>query len=110
TLRLLSIFGMQQPLAYDPYLSETQAAQLGVRLVSLDELLTTADFVSLHCPLTEETHGMIGARELGLMKPNAYLLNTARGGLVDEDALYTILQRGQIAGAAIDSFVEEPII
>jgi phosphoglycerate dehydrogenase-like enzyme len=109
TLRLLSIFGMKQPLAFDPYVSQATADSLGVKLVSLDELLANADFVSLHCPLTDETRGLIGARELSLMKPNAYLLNTARGGLVDEDALYTALKNKQIAGAAIDSFVDEPI-
>lgn len=109
TLRLLSIFGMKQPLAFDPYVNQATADALGVKLVSLDELLANADFVSLHCPLTEETRGLIGARELGLMKPNAYLLNTARGGLVDEDALYDALKKQQIAGAAVDSFVDEPI-
>lgn len=109
TLRLLTVFGMKQPIAFDPFLDAATAAQLGVKLVSLDELLATADFVSLHCPLTEQTRGIIAARELGLMKPTAYLLNTARGGLVDEGALYDALKSGQIAGAAIDSFVDEPV-
>jgi phosphoglycerate dehydrogenase-like enzyme len=109
TIRLLSIFGMNQPIAFDPYLDAKVAATLGVQLVSLDELLATADFVSLHCPLTDETRGMIGARELKLMKASAYLLNTARGGLVDESALYNALKNGQIAGAAVDSFVDEPV-
>jgi phosphoglycerate dehydrogenase-like enzyme len=109
TIRLLSIFGMKPPIAFDPYLDAGTAQALGVRLVTLDELLASADYVSLHCPLTDETRGLIGARELELMKSTAYLLNTARGGLVDEDALYDALKRGQIAGAAIDSFVDEPI-
>ncbi len=109
TIRLLSIFGMKPPLAFDPYLDDNTAASLGVRLVGLDELLASADFVSLHCPLTDETRGLIGARELGLMKATAFLLNTARGGLVDENALYDALKTGGIAGAAIDSFVDEPI-
>jgi phosphoglycerate dehydrogenase-like enzyme len=109
TIRLLSVFGMKPPLAFDPYMDEATAARLGVRMVSLDELLATADFVSLHCPLTAETRGIIGARELTLMKPEAYLLNTARGGIVDEDALYDALKGGRIAGAAVDSFVDEPI-
>ena len=109
TLRLLSIFGMKQPIAFDPYMTSEGAEKLGVKLVTLDELLATADFVSLHCPLTDETRGLIGARELGLMKPTAYLLNTARGGLVDESALYDALKQGQIAGAGVDSFVDEPI-
>jgi phosphoglycerate dehydrogenase-like enzyme len=109
TLRLLSVFGMKQPVAFDPFVDASVAESLGVRLVSLDELLEVADFVSLHCPLTEQTRGMIGARELSLMKPSAYLLNTARGGLVDEDALYHALKNRQIAGGAVDSFVDEPI-
>lgn len=109
TLRLLSVFGMNQPLAFDPYMTAEGAEKLGVKLVTLDELLAKADFVSLHCPLTDETRGMIGARELGMMKPTAYLLNTARGGLVHENALYDALKNGTIAGAAVDSFVDEPI-
>jgi phosphoglycerate dehydrogenase-like enzyme len=109
TIRLLSIFGMQQPIAFDPYVDAESAARLGVRLVSLEELLSSADFVSMHCPLTDATRGMIGARELGMMKPSAFLLNTARGGLVDENALYDALKNQQIAGAAVDSFVDEPV-
>ena len=85
------------------------ATRLGVQLVALDELLRTADFVSIHCPLNAETRGLIGQRELALMKPSAYLINTARGGIVDEDALYLALRQGQIAGAAIDCFVDEPL-
>ena len=109
TIRLLSIFGMQQPLAFDPFVDAATAAQLGVRLVELDELLAQADFVSVHCPLSEQTRNLIDTRELALMKPTAYLLNTARGGIVNEDALYDALKQGQLAGAAIDSFVDEPI-
>lgn len=109
TIRLLSIFGMNQPLAFDPYIDPSLADALGVKLVGLDSLLVEADFVSVHCPLTADTHNLIGARELSLMRPNAYLLNTARGGIVDEDALYTVLKTGRIAGAAIDCFVAEPI-
>ena len=78
---------MNQPIAFDPVVSSQQMAELGVRGVELDELLSTADFVSIHCPLNEHTRGLIGAREIGLMKGDAYLLNTARGGIVDEDAL-----------------------
>jgi phosphoglycerate dehydrogenase-like enzyme len=77
--------------------------------VSLDELLAQADYVSLHCPLNESTRGLIGARELGLMKPTGYLINTARGGIVEEDALHDALSRRQIAGAAIDCFATEPL-
>src|SRR5262249_10301103 len=93
---------------HDPYV--TPAAAECVRLVSLDELLGTADFVSIHCPLTEQTRNLIGARELALMKPDAYLINTARGGIVAEDALYEALRQRRIAGAAIDCFAQEPAV
>lgn len=109
TIELLRGFGMQPPLAFDPFASAEAAAQLGVRLVTLEELLRQSDFVSIHCPLTEKTRGLIGARELALMKPDAYLLNTARGGIVDEDALYEVLKHRHIAGAALDCFAEEPV-
>ena len=111
---LLSGFGMKPPIAFDPYLDPRtaegylKAAQ--VRLVGLDELMAEADFVSIHCPLTDQTRGLIGAVELALMKPDAYLINTARGGIVDEDALYDVLAHDRIAGAALDCFAEEPVI
>ncbi len=108
-IRLLSGFGMGQPLAYDPFADKAVAERLGVRLVELDVLLAAADYVSLHCPLTPTTRGLIGRRELALMKPSAYLLNTARGGIVDEDALFEALSTGKIAGAALDCFAEEPV-
>lgn len=108
-LELLRTFGMRQPLVYDPVLTPLACAQLGVRSVPLDELLRESDFVSLHCPLNDSTRNLIGPRELGLMRPTAYLLNTARGGIVDEDALYTALQTRQIAGAALDCFNHEPL-
>jgi phosphoglycerate dehydrogenase-like enzyme len=101
--------GMNPPLAHDPFLTPEAAQALGVEPVGLDELLGRADFVTLHCPLTEVTRGLIGARELSRMKPTAYLLNTARGGIVDEDALYDALKSRRIAGAAIDCFVGEPL-
>ena len=101
---------MKTPLAFDPYLDARVAEGLGVRLVGLDELLAEADFVSIHCPLTEQTRGLIGHRELAMMKPDAYLINTARGGIVDEDALYDVLADRRIAGAALDCFAEEPVI
>ncbi len=109
TIELLRGFGMKQPLAFDPFLNAEAAAKHGVRLVSLEELLRQSDFVSIHCPLTEKTRGLIRARELALMKPDAYLVNTARGGIVDEDALYDTLKNHRIAGAALDCFTEEPI-
>jgi phosphoglycerate dehydrogenase-like enzyme len=100
---------MNEPLAYDPFVGEEGARQAGARLVGLDELLREADFVSVHCPLTDRTRGLIGARELGLMKPSAYLLNTARGGIVDEAALVEALKARRIAGAAVDCFEVEPV-
>lgn len=110
TVRLLGTFGMGPPLAFDPYVDPREARKLGVTLVSLPDLLSASDFVSIHCPLTDETEGLIGARELSLMKRNAYLINTARGGIVDEDALFDALEAGAIAGAALDCFAVEPVV
>lgn len=107
---LIRSFGMAQPVACDPYAPESVFAELGVRRVELDELLDISDFVSLHCPLTEGTKNLIGARELELMKPTTFLLNLARGGVVDEDALYYALSNDVIAGAALDCFETEPVI
>jgi phosphoglycerate dehydrogenase-like enzyme len=72
-------------------------------------VLQASDFVSLHCPLTEQTRGLIGREELSLMKPDAFLINTARGGIVDENALYDALREKRIAGAALDCFATEPL-
>ena len=102
-------FGMNQPIAFDPVVSDEAMSELGVRRVELDELLSTADFVSVHCPLSEHTRGLIGERELSWMKGDAYLLNTARGGIVDDDALFEALQNNRIAGAALDCFDSEPL-
>jgi phosphoglycerate dehydrogenase-like enzyme len=101
---------MKQPIAYDPFVDPAAAAASGVKLVSLEELMATADFVSVHCPLNDQTRNLIGAAQLSLMKPTAYLLNTARGGIVDEDALYAALAQRKIAGAALDCFADEPVI
>ena len=109
TIRLLEPFRMNKPIAYDPYMKENVAGELGVELVTLDELMATSDFVSIHCPLNDETFDLIGERELSLMKPDAYLINTARGGIANEDALGKALKNNLIAGAAIDCFVGEPI-
>lgn len=108
-VELLRGFGMKQPIAFDPFVDEASAAKLGVRMVKLDDLLRTADFVSIHCPLNDKTRNLIGERELALMKPTAYLLNTARGGIVQEDALYQVLKQRHIAGAAVDCFDVEPL-
>lgn len=96
-------------LAFDPYLAPEQAADLGVELVAdLPTLLERADVVSIHAPLTPETRGLIDRAALARMKPTAYLINCARGGLVDEAALLEALRSGQLAGAGLDVFVEEP--
>jgi phosphoglycerate dehydrogenase-like enzyme len=108
-VELLRGFGMNEPLAFDPFLDPQIAQRMGVKLVSLEDLMAQADFVSIHCPLNEKTRNLIGARELALMKPGAYLINTARGGIVNEDALYETLRAGRIAGAGLDCFVGEPI-
>jgi phosphoglycerate dehydrogenase-like enzyme len=111
TIALLKGFGMKQPLAYDPYVVAQAGGEIdGVRLTSLNELLNKADFVSIHCPLTDQTRGLIGRHELALMKPDAYLINTARGGIVDEDALYEALREERIAGATLDCFADEPVV
>jgi len=89
-------------------LTEDQEDALGVRFVLLEELLRTSDVVSLHVPLTDGTRSLMGAREFGLMKPGAILVNTCRGPVVDEDALHRALTQKQIAGAGLDVFVEEP--
>lgn len=96
-------------LAYDPYVAQTQADDYGVRMTPLTELLTQADFVSIHTPLMPQTRGLIGADQLGQMKPSAYLINTSRGPVVDEAALVDALTQGQIAGAALDVFDPEPL-
>ncbi|NNC11057.1 phosphoglycerate dehydrogenase [Planctomonas sp. JC2975] len=95
-------------IAYDPYVTSARAQQLGVQLVTLDELLQQADFVTIHMPKTPETLGMIGDDQFALMKKSAYVVNVARGGLIDEDALYRALTTGTIAGAGLDVFVSEP--
>ncbi|MFI5357055.1 MAG: NAD(P)-dependent oxidoreductase [Opitutales bacterium] len=108
-IKLLAGWGMKPPLAFDPFLDAAAPAWAAARLVSLDELMREADFVSVHCPLSDQTRGLIGAPQLALMRPTSYLLNTARGGIVDEDALYGALKSGRIAGAALDCFAEEPV-
>lgn len=108
-IRLLKPFDMARFLVYDPYVSAEQAAAIGAELVDLDTLLREADFVSINCPLTEETHHLLSERELSLMKPTAYLINTARGPIVDQVALTKVLQARKLAGAALDVFEREPI-
>lgn len=102
-------FGMDI-LAYDPYITPARAQQLGVTLVTLDELLAQSDFITIHMPKTPETLGMLGKDAFSKMKKTAFVINVARGGLVDEDALYTALKNEEIAGAGIDVFVKEPSV
>lgn len=100
-------FGMKI-LACDPYITDWNFRDAGAEPVSRDQAISQADFLTLHIPLTEETRKMIGSRELAMMKPTAILINTARGGVVDDKALIKALDSGAIAGAAIDVFTEEP--
>ena len=100
-------FGMRL-LAYDPFVSRERAAHMGVELASLAEVLARADVVTVHLPKTPETTGLIGEAELAAMKRGARLVNTARGGIVDEAALAKAVGDGQLAGAALDTFAEEP--
>jgi D-3-phosphoglycerate dehydrogenase len=95
-------------VAYDPYVTSARAQQLGVQLLSLDELLVQSDFVTIHMPKTPETTGMIGIDQFRLMKRSAYVVNVARGGLIDEEALFKALTTGEIAGAGLDVFTSEP--
>ena len=108
-VKLLSGFGMNTPLVFDPFTTDEAVAAFGAKRVSLDELLMQSDFVSLHCPLNEQTRNLIGDRELRLMKPAAYFINTARGGIVVEEALFDALSHGRLAGAALDCFNDEPL-
>lgn len=103
----LSAFGMKV-IAYDPYVQAGRAAQMGVRMVTLDELLEHSDFASVHLPKTPETLGLIGEAELARVKPSLVLVNAARGGIVDEHALYIALKEGRIAAAGLDVFTSEP--
>ncbi len=96
-------------IAYDPYVQPARAAQLGVRLVALDELIRESDFISVHLPRTPETVGLIGEKELALVKPGVRIVNAARGGLVDERALAEAIADGRVAGAGLDVFETEPL-
>jgi D-3-phosphoglycerate dehydrogenase len=103
----LAAFGMNV-IAYDPYVQAGRAAQMGVRLVDLETLLRESDFMSVHLPKTPETIGLIGDAELHKVRPHLVLVNAARGGIVDEGALYAALKEGRIAAAGIDVFAKEP--
>src|ERR671916_1050551 len=95
-------------IAYDPYIQPARAAQLGVRLVGLEELLRESDFISIHLPRTPETVGLIGEKELAIVKPGVRIVNAARGGLIDEQALADAIAEGRVAGAGVDVYSKEP--
>jgi len=102
--------GMEMKLiAHDPFISTEHAANLQVELVSLDELLRESDFITLHIPLTTTTEELIGTKELAKVKPTVRIINTARGGLINEEALAKAVKEGRVAGAAIDVFSNEPV-
>jgi D-3-phosphoglycerate dehydrogenase len=103
----LSAFGVKL-VAYDPYVQPARAAQLGIQMLTLDELLAESDFITVHLPKTPDTVGLIGEEALRLVKPTVRIINAARGGIVDEHALYVALKQGRVAGAGIDVFSTEP--
>ena len=107
--RLARGVGFGRLLAYEPVAPSAEEAAAGVEFVDLDTVMRESDFISIHCPLNDQTRGMIGARQFALMKPTAYLINTARGPIVEEAALIIALREQQIAGAAIDVFETEPV-
>ncbi|MEJ8856003.1 NAD(P)-dependent oxidoreductase [Variovorax robiniae] len=107
------LFRLARPLemngiAHDPFADPALAASLGVRLVDMETLFRESDFLAVNCPLSDATRGLVSARLLGLMKPTAFLINTARGPIVDERALHDALANGRLAGAGLDVFEEEP--
>jgi len=106
--RRVKVFDMGV-LICDPFISEAKAKELGVELVDLETLLRESDYISINCPLTDKTKGMIGEKELKSMKNTAFIINTARGGIIKEDALYKALKEGWIKGAGIDVLENEPV-
>jgi len=106
--RLAAPFGMRH-LAYDPFIRAEDVAALGVSLVDLPTLLREADFLCINCPLQRETVKLVGAKELALMRPTTYLINTARGAIVDTEALVQALREGRLAGAGLDVTDPEPL-
>ena len=108
-VRLLRVLNVHRFLAFDPYASPQRAAELGVEMTPLDALLRESDYVLVNCPLTAETRGLLGPEQFARMKPDAVLINTARGPIVNEAALIEALRAGRIAGAALDVFEKEPL-
>jgi len=105
--KISQAFGMQV-IAYDPFIDKTKAEEINVELVELDDLLSRADFVSIHAPLTNQTYHLIGQEQISKMKKGAFLINLGRGGVVDEESLYNALKAGHLAGAAVDVMEKEP--
>jgi D-3-phosphoglycerate dehydrogenase len=103
----MKAFGMNV-IAYDPYLTAEKVSTLGVKLVELDELLKTSDFITIHLPKTKETINLIGEEALSKVKPSVHIVNAARGGVLDEAALYKAITEGRVAGAGIDVYATEP--
>jgi phosphoglycerate dehydrogenase-like enzyme len=108
-IRLLRPFGPARFLAFDPYTTKARAKQLGVEITGLDDLLRQSDYVLVNCALTAETRGLVGDRQLALMKPTAVIINTARGPIINQEALIRALEIGQIRAAALDVFESEPL-
>ena len=106
--RMAKAFDMEI-ISFDPYCTAEFAAEAGVRLVSFEELLTRADFISMHCKVSEETKGILGKKEFAMMKPTAYVINTARAIVIDQEALIEALQERRISGAALDVYWYEPL-
>lgn len=105
----MSAFGMNV-VAYDPFVQPARAAQMGVKLLSLDELLEVSDFITVHLPKTPETLGLIGDEALRKVKPDVRIVNAARGGIVDEEALAAAIKEGRVAGAGLDVYTSEPCV
>jgi len=103
----LSAFGVRL-IAYDPYVQPARAAQIGVRMVSLEDLLAESDFITIHLPKTPETANLIDADKLRLVKPTVHIINAARGGIIDEAALFEAMTEGRVAGAGLDVYASEP--
>ncbi len=105
--RLIQPFGMRH-IAHDPFADQKVAADLNIELVSIEDLFKQSDFLSVSCPLNDQTRGIVNAEKLAMMKPTAYVINTARGPIIDEPALVDALKSGTIAGAGLDVFEQEP--
>ena len=103
----LSAFGVRL-IAYDPYVQPARAAQIGVRMVTLEDLLAESDFITIHLPKTPETANLINAEKLRLVKPTVHIVNAARGGIIDEAALFEAMTQGRVAGAGLDVYASEP--